>query len=61
MIAEAAAQLAATGREVATLLRSRFLRYAEPSGDGRTECVDIEAMRRLLKGSFSTRAQKVDP
>jgi hypothetical protein len=61
MIAEAAAQLAATGREVATLLRSRFLRYAEPSGDGRTECVDIEAMRRLLKGSFSTGAQKVDP
>ena len=60
MIAEAAAQIVATGREVATLMRSRFVRYAEPSGDRRTECVDIEAMRRVLKGSFSTRVQEVE-
>jgi hypothetical protein len=46
---------------VATLLRSRFVRYAEPMGDGRTECVDIEAMRRLLKETFRTCPQEVDP
>jgi hypothetical protein len=61
MVAAAAAELAANGREVATLLRSRFVRYAEPSGDHRTECIDIEAMRRLLKRSFSSSGHGIAP
>ena len=61
MLAEAIAELAATGREAATLLRSRFVRYAEPAGDRGTECVDIEAMRRLLKRSFRSVEQGMAP
>jgi len=59
MIAEAVARLREDGREAATLLRSRFVRFAEPAVDPRSECVDLEAMRWILKRSFSPCGQKV--
>jgi hypothetical protein len=53
MLAETIAGIAAEGGEAATLVRSRFVRYAGPAADGRAECVDCEAIRLVLKRSFS--------
>jgi len=62
MLAEIAARLAGEGHEIATRLDLRFVRYAEaPAADRRTECVDVEALDRILKRSFRPVAQGERP
>ena len=53
MLADTVARLRAEGREVATLLRCRFVRYADAPVDRFGEAVDSAALQLVLKRSFS--------
>ncbi len=49
------------GKEAATMLRARFVRYGEARPDRRAECVDSEALQLVLKRSFSPSGQEDRP